>query len=190
LHYELWNRFKGVDFEHVPLDALGLPPSRAHFHSSSGGPTLARVFRDVGVARGSVVIDLGSGKGGAALTLCRLGFAEVIGVEWSPVLIATARRNAGRLGARGVRFVEADAGLFDGYDQATHIYMYNPFPCPVVAQVLERLTESLRRAPRQLAMVYRNPLCHDAIMATGVFIAEPERRPDHHAWRVYRTIRP
>ena len=83
LGYQLWNKWKGVDFEFVSLEDLGLSPDRAHFHSSSGGPTLARVFRTVGVPPGSVALDLGSGKGGAALTLSGLGFAEVIGVELS-----------------------------------------------------------------------------------------------------------
>lgn len=187
LRYELWNKYKGVDFEHVSLDDLQLSPERAHFHSSSGGPVLARLMRQVGVPPGSVAIDLGSGKGGAALTLCRSGFSEVIGVELSPSLVDTARRNAERLGRRNVRFVVADAGTFDDYDRATHIYMYNPFPCPVMAQVMEQVGGSLQRRPRRLTIVYRNPLCHATVMASSLFDAEPEQQPDQHAWRVYRT---
>ena len=101
LRYDLWNKWNGVDFEYVSVEDLGLSPQQAHFHSSSGGPTLARVFRTIDVPPGSVVLDLGSGKGGAALTLSRLGFAEVLGVELTRSSASRARvSNAGT-----VRFV-------------------------------------------------------------------------------------
>jgi 16S rRNA G966 N2-methylase RsmD len=187
LGYQLWNKWKGVDFEFVSLEDLGLSPDRAHFHSSSGGPTLARVFRTVGVPPGSVALDLGSGKGGAALTLSGLGFAEVIGVELSADLVHIARCNAARLKRRNVRFVQSDAAVFSDYDGVTHIYMYNPFPREVMTQVLSNLTASLRRTPRPLTLVYRNPHCHEAIATSGVFDAEAEQRPDEHAWRIYRS---
>ena len=187
--YQLWIKWKGMDFEFVSVADLGLPPDRAFFHSSSGGPTLARVFRTIDVPRGSVALDLGSGKGGAVCTLSAVGFAEVLGVELSPELIDVARRNVARLGLgrSRVRFVQADAGLFQDCDRVTHIYMYNPFPCEVMRQVMANLRASLARAPRPLTIVYRNPLCHDVIVASGLFDAGDELHPDEHAWRVYRS---
>jgi SAM-dependent methyltransferase len=187
LRYELWNKWKGVDFEFVSVEDLGLPSDRAHFHSSSGGPVLARVFKTIAIAPGSVALDLGSGKGGAALTLSRLGFAEVIGVELSRGLIDVAERNAARLGRRNVRFVQADASAFSDYDRVTHVYMYNPFPCAVVSQVIANLGASLARAPRSVTIVYRNAECHGTIVGSGLFEAGPELRPDEHAWRIYRS---
>lgn len=185
LRYQLWNKWKGVDFEFVSVEDLGLAPDRAHFHSSSGGPVLARVFATTDIAPASVALDLGSGKGSAALTLSRLGFAEVIGVELSRELIAVAEQNAARLGRRNVRFVQSDAAAFSDYDRVTHIYMYNPFPCAVMAQVIANLAASLKRMPRSVTIVYRNAKCHDKIVASGVFEAGPEQRPDEHVWRIY-----
>ena len=192
LRYQLRNRWRGVDFGHVSLDDLGLSPHGAHGHSSSGGPVLEGVFRTLEIPPGSVLLDLGSGKGGAALTLSPLGFAEVIGVELSGELIDVARRNAARLGRKNVRFVLADAAAFRDYDRVSHIFMYNPFPCDVVAHVVINLGASLARVPRRLTIVYRKPLCHELIMASGLFDAGDERRPapDVHPWRVYRTRRP
>lgn len=187
LRYELWNKWKGVDLEFVSVEDLGLPRDRAHFHSSSGGPALARVFSTIDIPAGSVAIDLGSGKGGAVCTLSRIGFAEVIGVEMSATLVEIARRNAMRLRCRNVRFIQADASTFSDYDRATHVYMYNPFPCAVMTQAMAHLTASMRRAPRRVVIVYRNAECHDAIMASGLFEAEPQRHFDQHAWRVYRS---
>jgi 16S rRNA G966 N2-methylase RsmD len=189
LRYRLWNTWKGADFGFASTADLGLPPP--HFHYSSGGPILGRVFRTIGIPPGSVALDLGSGKGGAALTLSRAGFAEVIGVELSDMFVQIARRNAERLGRQNVRFVQADAAAFRDYDRVTHIFMYNPFPCEVMKQVMVNLEVSLERAPRPLTIVYRKPLCHDVIMVSGLFEAGPEQRhrPDVHSWRVYRSRR-
>jgi 16S rRNA G966 N2-methylase RsmD len=190
LRYRLGNKWKGVDFRFVSTADLGLPP--AHFHYSSGGPVLARVFRSIEIPSGSVALDLGSGKGGAALTLSRAGFAEVIGVELSEALVQVARRNTDRLGRHNVRFIHADAGGFRDYDRVTHIFMYNPFPCEVMKRVMINLAASLEHAPRPMTIVYRKPLCHEVIMASGLFEAGPEQRqrPDVHTWRVYRSREP
>ena len=190
LRYRLWNKWKGVDFGFESTAHLGLPPP--HFHFSSGGPILARVFRSIEIPPGSVALDLGSGKGGAALTLSRAGFAEVIGVELSDTLVQVARRNAERLGSNDVRFVQGNAGVFQDYNRVTHIFMYNPFPCEVMKQVLSNVRASLEREPRAMTIVYRKPLCHGVIVESELFEAGPEQwhRPDPHPWRVYRTHRP
>jgi hypothetical protein len=114
----------------------------------------------------------------------------VLGVELSGELIEVARRNAARLGRRNVRFLQADAGAFRDYDRVTHVYMYNPFPCTVMQQVLANLGTSLTNVPRRLRIVYRNPLCHGAIVASGLFDAGNEWQPDEHAWRVYQSRQP
>ncbi len=187
LGYRLWNRWKGLDLGFVSIADLGLPADRAHGHGSSGGPGLARIFTTIGVPRGSVAVDLGSGKGGAALTLSPLGFQEVIGVELSEDLIRIARRNAERIGHSNVRFVHADAGTFRDYDRVTHLYMFNPFPAEVMSDVIANLRESLARFPRVVTIVYVNPAYPQAIESSGLFDPGPEGLLEQHVWRVYRS---
>lgn len=187
LRYRLWNRWKGVERGFVSVQDLGLPVDRAHGHGSSGGPALARVFEHIDIPPGSVMVDLGSGKGGAALTLSRLGFDEVIGVELSASLIDVARRNAARLGRRNVRFIHADAAAFRDLDRVTHVYMFNPFPAEVLATVVAHLRSSLTRVPRTVTMVYVNPAYAGVIEESGLFEIGAEGWLDEHAWRVYRT---
>ena len=71
LVYLVRNRLTGVDLEFVSAERLGLSPEHAHYHSNSGGPDCARVFKSLRIPHGSVVVDLGSGKGGAVMTLRR-----------------------------------------------------------------------------------------------------------------------
>jgi protein-L-isoaspartate O-methyltransferase len=190
--YSLKNRLRGIDLEHVSVGDLGLPADRAHFHSSSGGPDCARVLRALRIPPGSVALDLGSGKGGAVLTMARFPFSEVIGVELSKALVAIARANVERARVRNVRFVQADASEFTDLDRVTHLYMYNPFPCVVMRAVMANVRASLSRRDRELTMVYKNPECHDAIVEPPrVFEKVQETKAGVHWWFVYRhTARP
>ena len=65
-----------------------------------------------------------------------------------------------------------DAGGYEGLDLFAHIYMFNPFPSTVMQEVLTNLGSSLARAPRDVTLVYGNPVWHETIMASGLFTLE------------------
>jgi 16S rRNA G966 N2-methylase RsmD len=188
LLYLVRNRLNGIDLEFVSAEELGLSPERSHYHSNSGGPDCARVFKSLRIPPGSVVVDLGSGKGGAVMTLRQLPFAEIIGVEISPKLIDIAMDNVARLGLEYIRFVQSDAAAFTDFDRVTHIYMYNPFPCQIVARVMTNIAESIGSAARDLTLIYRNPVCDDAIRASGVFEKTQTMQVNEHEWSIYRYL--
>ena len=171
LFYRIGNRIKGLDFGDVPLADLDLSASRARMYSPSGDPQLQRVLKDLGVPKGSRVLDLGCGKGSAIFTLCKFPFVEILGVELSPELVRIAEANAIRLRLQQIHFVCCDAGQFTDYDRFTHLYMYNPFPSVVMQEVMKNLGKSLSRVPRRLVLIYKNPICHDDIMASGRVVA-------------------
>jgi SAM-dependent methyltransferase len=184
--YALTIRRHGLDFEYVSAADLGLPERRAHFHSSSGGPECARVLRTLTIPPGSRIIDFGSGKGGAAVTLRSFPFSEVVGVELSAQLVEIARANVARLKLTGVHFEQCDAADYTGLDRFTHIYMYNPFPCSVTQQVLTNVRASLQREDREVTLIYRNPLCHAEVVGSGLFTKVEEHKPGEHWWYIYR----
>lgn len=185
LLYELQNRRRGLDLHFVSVEQLGLPAARAHWYSDSGGPELAGVLASLRIPRGSVALDLGCGKGGAAITLAR-HFTRVTGVELAAELVDIARRNAQRSGLDNLRFVHSDASAFTALDDYTHLYLYNPFPCAVLAEVLANLRASLVRHDRELVLIYRNPVCADTVAASGLFARERELKPGEHWWYIYR----
>jgi hypothetical protein len=176
LWYEFVNRWRNIDLEYVSVEDLGLPPDRAHPHANSGGATCAKILRSIEIPRGSVAVDYGSGKGGAALTLGRFPFDEVIGIELSADLVQIARENAARARLRNIRFVQCDAEAFTDLDRVTHIYLYNPFPCIVLQRVLANLRASLARRERMLTVIYRNPKCHDVLVAAPALFAKVGER--------------
>ena len=188
LLYQLGLRLRGIDVGPTPLSTLGLTSDRANPHGNSGGPSLARLMRGLPVPPGSRLVDLGSGKAGAILTLARFGFEEIVGVELSPELIRIGEANMRRAGLERVTFVHADAAGFADLDRFTHVYMYHPFPCAVVERVVANLGASLARHERRLTAIYANPVCHRVLADSGLFRVELESvryHPRAHARHTY-----
>jgi SAM-dependent methyltransferase len=169
LWYQAWLKMRGIDVGLVPVESLQQSPERAHLHSASGGPDLEVVLKALDIASTDSVIDVGCGKGGALITLAQFPFAKVSGIDISDALVEVARKNLSRLGIENVDVLCRDAGEFTELDEYTFVYLYNPFPCNVVQQFMSHLAENLRRQPRRLTLIYKNPKCHDVVASTMGF---------------------
>ena len=179
-------KLRGIDLGHVSVSALGLPPERACAHVGSGGPDLSRVLRSLPIKATDAVIDLGCGKGGALLTLAHFSFCRVDGIELSQGLVQIAHSNLIRMGVSNVRIFNGDAADFQDLDIYTYVYMYNPFPDVVMQRVARNLADSLARCPRQLRIIYKNPVCHDTLVGCG-FRKTNEFRYDAWPFFVYHA---
>jgi SAM-dependent methyltransferase len=174
LAYQAWIRARHLDLV-----------AESYMHTHSGGPDLARVLRTLRIPKGSRVLDLGSGKGGACFTLARFPFAEVVGLEVSEHLIRIAEANASRLHVSTVRFVCGDAATFTALDLFTHLYMFNPFSEIIVGKVMENVRLSLERRPRDLTLVYKYPGT-PAIVDQSIFTERRVMtRPNTHPFHIF-----
>ena len=163
LLHTAWLRYNRIDYG----IAKNIDPKLGHFHTHSGGPRLTKVIKTLKISKDDVVLDLGVGKGIAAITLAH-HFLLVIGVDLSQELIDIAKQNASKAGVSNIEFHCADARYFnDRLDRVTHVYLYNPFPAPVMKEALSNLKESIRYSPRQITLIYTNPTCHDTVVAAG-----------------------
>jgi len=182
-------RRTGIDVGSVSLRRLGLDPVRAHNHANSGGPDLELVLRELGVGPDDSILDLGSGKGGALLSISAFPFRRIAGLELSHEMLDIARANLERARVANVELIQGDASEFTDYDGFSYIYMYNPFPCAVLRCVVDGLEASVRRTPRTLTVIYKNPRFHEEIVRNGIFALV--RRFDHsgHPYFVYRSTR-
>ncbi len=167
--YRLWWQLRGLDFGVVSIEDLGLAADRASQHMDGGGPLLADLLRQLNISADDTVLDLGSGKGGAMATLAQFPFQQVDGVEICLPLAEAARRNLAKLKLTNCRVIAADATTLTDLERYTYIFMYNPFPEPVLRTVLANIVASLRRAPRRMRLIYSNPLCEKEILASGSF---------------------
>jgi hypothetical protein len=167
--YRSWWSLRGLDFGIVSVKKLGLRPDQSNYHKDGGGPFLRDLLKQLNVTGDDAVLDIGSGKGGAMATMARFPFRMVDGVEISPELVEVARRNLSKLQLQQCRVFLADAVEFRELDDYTYIFMYNPFPEPVLGKVLANIELSLKRKPRVARFIYSNPLHDDAVLASGTF---------------------
>jgi SAM-dependent methyltransferase len=121
---------------------------------------------------GFTFIDLGSGKGRALLMASRYPFRQIIGVELLEELNAIAVRNiAAYKGERQkCSLIESHAGdarRFEFPADPTVLYLFNPFPRHVWRDVLASLRRSQEITPRQVYVIYHNPVHQDILAGEG-----------------------
>jgi SAM-dependent methyltransferase len=114
-------------------------------------------------------VDLGCGRGRAVLFAADRGFAGVLGVELDPDLVAQARQNVHRRLSRSaslsspIEIRHGDASDVTLPDGPLLVWLYNPFGPGTLRDVLERLVENHRSAPRPVTMCYFNPVHADVV---------------------------
>lgn len=181
-YYE--RRLRTVTSGIVEVDELGIAddPDRGAY-GPTGWRTLPRVMSRGSVSRDDVFVDIGAGMGRAVLLAAtRYRLRRVVGVEVAESLCEIARanveRNRGRLRTPLVEIVAADAATYQLPEDATIVYMHNPFWGDLFRCVAERILASVDSAPRPLRLIYEHPREHATLMEIGRFqpVAEYRRR--------------
>jgi len=146
----------------VQLDQLGLAREGYHDYEPSGWRSFKRAMRGVKATPSDTFLDIGCGKGRIVAQAARRPFGRVLGVELSAELAAQARRLAeggrDRWRCGSVKVVAADVTAWQVPDDVTIVYVYNALSGPGLQAMLDRISESAARAPRQLLMLYVNPI--------------------------------
>lgn len=157
-----------VSAEALPLDEA----ARAHAicYAGSQPGVLRAALATLPAVSTCAFVDLGCGKGRALLVASERPFRDIIGVELSPELAAVARRNVARMGElhperTAIRVVVADASTFSLPAGDLVVFLYHPFGAELVARVVSGIEAALAAEPRQLYVIYYNPVaghCFDA----------------------------
>jgi hypothetical protein len=152
---------------------------------------LSRVLPKRSVGSGDVFVDFGSGMGRMVLMAAAYPFRRVIGVEMSPAMHERAVENVrrGRYPRRcgEIDLVCADVLEYEIPDDATVFFLYNPFRGEVFSAAIERIVASHDCAPREVRILYVNPLEDELLIASGRVRVTGEWR--HSAWRGWpRTV--
>jgi hypothetical protein len=131
-------------------------------------PTDPALFREMIDAlgidlSGLTFIDLGSGKGRTLLMASEYPFRRVVGVELLPELHRIAEQNiegfpAQRKLAGSIEAICDDATAYNFPLEPTVLYLFNPLPEAGLMQVIHNLELSLGGSPRQVWIIYHNPL--------------------------------
>ena len=129
-----------------------------------------------GRIEGYSFVDVGAGKGRAILLASDLPFRKIIGVELNEELAHQAQRNlvrwnrvAGSRKRPAICVIRGDALEFRWPRTPLLVYMYNPFACPLVAQLAAKLASAARSGSSLVDLLYVNPTCSDALTTQGLF---------------------
>ena len=136
-------------------------------HGSFYQPTMAlsfnRLLDTIPLPPESVLVDFGCGKGRVLLLAVLRGIQKAVGIEFSPELCAIARNNVSIVeqatGSRlNIAVVEGDVTHYEIEDDQNVFFFFNPFDDVVLEAVVENIQQSLHRTPRQIAIIYYNPV--------------------------------
>jgi SAM-dependent methyltransferase len=113
-------------------------------------------------------VDIGCGKGKPLLIASELPFRRLIGIEISARCIEIAHQNIerykdGTLDSSRFELTVGDAEGFAFPERPLVVYLFNPFPEPVLARVLQNLVRSIEANPRRVVLMYRGPAADDLL---------------------------
>ena len=138
-------------------------------------------------------IDMGSGKGRMLLLAAELPFRRIVGVEFAEDLNALARKNVrnyrnSNQACFQIEPLNMDATLFEFPPEPSIVYFYYPFERFVMEPVIRNLDQSLAEHPRDVILVYFNPVLTDVVEAASnlrVYV-----RTDYFgsSYTVYRSV--
>ena len=136
-------------------------------------------------------IDLGCGKGKPLLIAAGYPFRRVIGVDISARCLAIARKNVSRCNLDNrITLIVGDATEYVFPDGPLLVYLFNPFPGPIIEKVIGRLVQRLDETPDPITIVYMHPVNVDLIEKTSQFekvIELPGKEVNHERAILFRS---
>jgi len=185
LYYKIVNRLSGIDLADTSLGDGSRFNELAHHYTDSGGPDLDVVLESLGINEEDSIVDIGCGKGGALITLSKYPFLHIGGVDIDKKLLDIAKSNLCKLHIKNVELFCSDASAFIELDTYNYVYMYNPFPFNVMKDVISNIILSLSKYPRNMTIIYRNPVCHAIIVNNSRFKLVKECSHCTHPFFIY-----
>ena len=140
---------------------------------------------------GFTFIDLGSGKGRTLLMASAYPFRRIVGVELLAELDVIARQNIARFHGEQQKCFALESHAGDAREFAfpaepTVLYLFNPFPEPVLCTVLANLRNSLTDFPRPVYVLYHN-LVYERVFAECAWLQPVCRTPQYAIYSARTT---
>jgi SAM-dependent methyltransferase len=169
----------------VPLWKLRISSANARFGAAYQTVDEQALVDAIGVLnadpRSFTFIDLGCGKGRALLIAAKLGFTQIVGVEFASELAAIAKKNLATMEVANAVVVEGDAAQYHFPTCNLVVYLFNPFSLEVMEKVVANMGNATRN---KLYVIYAAPRCA-ALFDSCTFLTPigcPPGREDIRIW--------
>lgn len=170
---ERWNeRHFQIDTEvGVELPTLGIANPDSIDYWPTPYQAIKAAMKRIRISKTDVFVDYGTGKGRIVTVAATYPIRRVVGIELSAVLAANARSNV--IKAQKTRRCEhvdirtLDAVDFDLPSDATILHFFNPFRGETLRRVVANIRESLEAVPRELVILFANPMFMEQLLRSG-----------------------
>ena len=178
---------KGIDITHATIympvsyplleelfEQLNLSTPKPHPNGDPTGRVLnptQKIYAEGDVHRGKHFLDIGCGKGRALCMAAHYGFTRLTGIDFSKELCAAAEKNLAitkqKFPSLQYNIINNDAFYFEIPETVDYIFLFNPFDEVILSAVVQNIAKSLHDHPRQLYILYVNPLHKEQFAKAG-----------------------
>jgi len=160
----------GADELHS-LEAKGVDISHATIYMPASYDMLETVFAEIKKYKLSHFLDIGCGKGRAMCVAAHYNFEKLTGIDFSKELCSEAKANLGSVKKNrpliSYNIINNDAFYYEIPGSVDCIFLFNPFDEMIMSGVIENIDISLEKNPRNLYIIYLNPLNKKQFLANG-----------------------
>ncbi len=150
---------KGIDIEHA---TIYMPVSYS---------ILEDLFEQIQYKTIHHFLDIGCGKGRALCVAAHYGCRQVTGIDISKEFCEQALANLSKtkqqLPKLEYTVLHNDAFYYEIPIDVDTIFLFNPFDAVIMSGVAENIIISYEKNPRDITVLYANPLCKEELTAVG-----------------------
>ncbi len=157
------------DLKH--LENKGIDISHATIYMPVSYDLLELFFTEIKLSTFHHFVDIGCGKARAMCVAAAYGIKKISGIELSKELYDASKENITvtkeKFPATEFQIHNNDAFYFDIDDEVDCIFMFNPFDETIMNGVMENIETSLDNNPRDMTIVYINPMEKHVLLEWG-----------------------
>jgi len=153
------------------LEDKGIDITHATIYMPASYDLLEAAFTHLQPAGIKHMVDLGAGKGRAMCVAAHYHIPKVTGIDLSKEFceeaIANLEHTKTIFPQLEYKIINNDAFYYDIPADADCIFLFNPFDEVIMREVIHNIDDSLKRSPRDLFVIYLNPLHKELFTKKG-----------------------
>ena len=153
------------------LEKKGIDITHATIYMPISYDLLEQFFEEIKLSSFTHFLDIGCGKARAMCVAAAYGVKKISGIELSKELYNSAKENIAvtklKYPSNNFKIYNNDAFYFEIEQDVDCIFFFNPFDETIMSGVMENIETSLETNPRDMTIVYINPLEKHVLLDWG-----------------------
>jgi hypothetical protein len=170
VYFRIFLYIKGVDFSREPLKSLN--ESSENIEHGTEFSTTTKHGLEISIGKISLIestifdgtfIDYGSGKGLTLYVAHKLGFRNIVGIEFMEKFCNVAENNLRKLlpDQTNISIIHIDASLYPPPPETRVVFLFNPFDDFIMKKVIQ----NLKSHHKNLYVIYYNSVFRELFLS-------------------------